>query len=138
MTGTVYTILYLEDDSNDVLLFEHALARSSLPCHVHSVASITQARQYLLTEPPYADLSTFPRPDLILTDIVMNSESGFDFIAWLRTASVFDHLPVVCLTGSNDPRALARLAALQIAIARKTPLFDQALQAVRQALHLAE
>ena len=116
-------ILYLEDDYDDAFLFKRALTLSTVPCEVHSVGSVEQARNYLCGQADYADRGRFPFPDLVLTDLAVDGESGLDFIVWLRNSSAFSHLPIICLTGCDDPQILARLSQFGIEVISKTSVF---------------
>jgi len=131
---TVCTILYIEDDADDILLFERAFSRDAVPCDLHCVDSIEQARCYLLGQPPFSHRERFRFPDLIVTDLAVQGESGVAFIQWLRNQPDFANIAVACLTGSDDPRKLGELADLGVSTIRKTSLFKDALGVIRNLI----
>ena len=95
------TVLYIEDDPDDMFLFERAFSHASIPCDLRCVNSIEQARCYLLGEGEYADRQRFRLPDLIMTDLAVQGESALAFVEWLRNQPTFAKIAVACLTGSD-------------------------------------
>jgi DNA-binding NarL/FixJ family response regulator len=51
----------------------------------------------------YSDRSSHPLPDVVVVDLKMPQVSGFDFLAWRKASLLFSSIPVVILSGSNDP-----------------------------------
>jgi CheY-like chemotaxis protein len=126
------TVLYIEDDPDDMFLFERAFSHASIPCDLRCVNSIEQARCYLLGEGEYADRQRFRLPDLIMTDLAVQGESALAFVEWLRNQPTFAKIAVACLTGSDDPAKLRQVADLGVSIVRKTSLFQDALTLIRK------
>lgn len=104
MTQRSLTILLVEDDSNDILLMEHAAASSGLGYRVQSVTDGVQAIRYLQGDPPYDDRSLYPGPAVILTDLKMPGMDGLELLRWLRNHAECQVIPTVVLSSS----ALAR------------------------------
>ena len=130
------TILYVEDDPDDALLFKRAFNRAVIPCVLHCVNSTDQARCYLLGEDPYSDREKFPMPNLVITDLTLQGEgeSALSFIRWLQDQSDLPGIAVACLTGSDDPRKLREITDLGVSIIRKTSVLDDALEIVRKII----
>ena len=126
------SILHLEDDPNDALLFKRAFFKALIPCDLFRVDSAQEARCYLLGEEPYSDRQRFPLPNLILTNITLRGESALGFVQWLRDQASFAGIAVACLTGSEDPRKTGPFSALGVSVLRKASLFEDALALIRK------
>ena len=118
------TVLYIEDDPDDVFLFQRAFNQAAIPCDVHCVDSAEEARGYLLGEGAYSDRGKFPLPDLIVTDLALRSDSGLSFLNWVRRQPSLAAITVLCLTGSTDPQKLNQVASLGISVIEKTSRFE--------------
>lgn len=130
----VCTILHVEDDVNDALLFKRAFSRAVIPCELNRVNSATEARCYLLGQEPYSDRERFPLPDLILTNINLHDESALNFVQWLGDQPSLAGIAIACLTGTEDPKKLGPFADLGVSIIRKTCVFEDALALIRELL----
>jgi CheY-like chemotaxis protein len=130
------TILYVEDDPDDALLFKRAFARAVIPCALHCVNSTDQARCYLLGRDPYSKREKFPMPNLVITDLTLQGggESALSFIRWLQNQSGLADVEVACLTGSDDPRKLREITDLGVSLIRKTSVLDDALEVIRKII----
>ena len=52
----------------------------------------------------YANRAKYPVPDVVLTDLRMEDESGIELVEWIRQQdSPLRDLPVLILTGSATP-----------------------------------
>lgn len=131
---TLCTVLYIEDDPDDIFLFKRAFLRAAIPCDLHCLDSIDQARSYLLGVCPYSDRQEFRLPDLIMTDLTVKDESGLAFVQWLRAQPDFARIAVACLTGSDDPRKLREIAGLGIAIIQKSTLLENTIALIRKLI----
>ena len=101
MTALRIPVLHVEDDSNDVLLFQHACEKAGVPLSVQSVADGDEAIAYLAGEAKFADRELHPLPKLVLLDLKMPRVSGFEVLVWIRKEEKFRVMPVVILTSSN-------------------------------------
>ena len=97
------TILLVEDDPNDVILFQRALERASLSAHsLNVVRDGEEAISYLSGRANYADRHLYPLPALLLLDLKMPRKSGLEVLTWLRKEPQLRYLIVVLLTSSNS------------------------------------
>jgi CheY-like chemotaxis protein len=97
------TILLAEDDPNDVILFQRAMARASLSAYsLKVVRDGEEAISYLGGQAIYADRHLYPLPALLLLDLKMPRKSGLEVLSWLRKQPQLRHLIVVFLTSSNS------------------------------------
>lgn len=46
----------------------------------------------------YTYLNTLPVPDMLISEVVVNEESGIDLCHYVRTSSSLNHLPIMFLT----------------------------------------
>src|SRR5215470_3450519 len=106
------TILYVEDDSNDVLLFKHAIERVGAICNLQVFTDSEEATGYLKGAGGFSDRARFPMPDVVLLDLKMPRINGFEFLAWMRENEHWRCLPVVVLSSSNHAADMRRAYAL--------------------------
>jgi CheY-like chemotaxis protein len=101
-------ILHVDDDANDVVLFQHAVKKAGLDLRMLTVADGEEAFAYLSGKGQYANREEFPIPGLLLLDLKMPRVSGFDVLKWLRRHEKFRRLPVLVLTSSNHAGDIQR------------------------------
>ena len=106
------TILYAEDEENDVFFLENAFQKAGSPHSLKAVPDGAQALEYLVGDGPFADRLRYPLPALILLDINMPKKSGLEVLAWLRRQAPFKSLPVVMLTSSLRPEDMEKAREL--------------------------
>ncbi|WP_348232089.1 response regulator [Trichocoleus sp. DQ-U1] len=99
-----YTILLVEDDSNDIFLIQRAFRKANLLNPLQVVENGEAAVFYLAGEPPYTDRDRYPLPVLILLDLKLPRKSGLEVLEWLRQQPDLKRLPVVVLTSSEENR----------------------------------
>ena len=101
MTMSQATILHVEDDSNDVLLFRHAFQKAGIGCNLQAVGDGDEAIAYLHGDKEFSNRQAHPLPNLVLLDLKMPRVSGFEVLSWMRQAEEYRRIPVVILTSSN-------------------------------------
>ncbi|ADB40508.1 response regulator [Spirosoma linguale] len=97
-SGSSYTdapaVWVVDDDEDDRLFISSAFEDVERPV---SVITLTDGDQLL---PELASCERLPQ--LILLDINMNRQNGFDTLTQLRSTPTFAHLPVVMFSTSSD------------------------------------
>ena len=108
MNGPGIHVLHVEDDSNDVLLFQHACQKAGVPLALQNVTDGDEAIAYLAGQAKFGDRTLHPLPNLVVLDLKMPRVSGFDVLLWMRQAERFRSIPVVVLTSSNHAADVER------------------------------
>src|SRR4051812_25256186 len=102
------TVLHIDDDPNDVMLFEHACRKAGIDFNLQSVQDGDEAINYLGGTSRFSDRTQHPFPQLVLLDLKMPRVNGFDVLTWLRAREEYKKLPVVVLTSSNHESDVKR------------------------------
>ncbi|HEY0433710.1 MAG TPA: response regulator [Chitinophagaceae bacterium] len=96
-------ILFVEDDSDDVFLIQHAAKNAGLTQRLHFSANGKEAVEYLL---PLVN-SPALLPSLIFLDLNMPLMGGLEFLNWMRSQAALQTIPVIILTTSENPADIA-------------------------------
>ena len=92
-------ILLVEDNDDDILLEQEALAEAKLVNIMHVVRDGEEALAYLRRQGRYHDAKM---PGLILLDINMPKKNGFEVLKEIKADIDLCHIPVVMLTTSDS------------------------------------
>lgn len=97
------TILMVEDDENDVYLFEREFIRLMDRVRVRRVRDGVEATEYMAGVGEYADRQKYPLPGVILLDLKLPRINGLQFLKWLRSDFHGNNqpTPVIVLTSSD-------------------------------------
>ncbi len=95
------TVLYVEDEENDVLLMEMAFRRAGLDSALRVVGTGQAAIEYLSGGGQYVERTRFPIPHLVLLDLNLPILPGFDVLRWMKKQPALAHLPVVIFSSSS-------------------------------------
>lgn len=91
------TVLLVEDDPNDRILLGRAFRKAGHAECLRAVGTLAEAREHVSGSPDA------PLTRVVLLDLKLRGESGFDLLRWLRRpASSHRFLPVVLLTSSHE------------------------------------
>ena len=92
-------ILLVEDNEDDILLEQEALAEAKLVNLMSVVRDGEEAMAFLRRQGQYQDAQM---PGLILLDINMPKKNGFEVLSELKADPALMHIPVVMLTTSDN------------------------------------
>ena len=99
-------VLVVEDDCTDSFLLRHQLAKAQFKDHVIFVENGKEALEFLLQAP-------FP-PIAILLDLHLPGLSGVELLQRVRQDSRLMAIPVIVMTGFNDPHDMKKCHELGI------------------------
>jgi CheY-like chemotaxis protein len=96
------SILYAEDDENDVFFMQRAFRKLNLPIALQVVPNGRVAVEYLSGVGAFADRAKHPLPEIVLLDVKMPEMSGLEVLKWARDQSEFKSLPILLFTSSTQ------------------------------------
>ena len=128
-------ILMADDDADDRLLAQDALAESKIPSEVHFVENGEELMDYLHRRGRFSAASA-PRPGLILLDLNMPKKDGREALREIKSNPDLRRIPVVILTTSQaetDIRQIYDIGANSFIT--KPVSFDALVQVMRTVGH---
>jgi CheY-like chemotaxis protein len=94
-------IVMADDDADDRLLAQDALAECRLANDLHCVENGEELMEYLQRRGKYAPPAQAPRPGLILLDLNMPKKDGREALREIKSDPELRKIPVVVLTTSK-------------------------------------
>lgn len=101
-TARNFTVLYVEDEENDIILLQHAWREALIEHRLEVAKNGKQALDYFQRSASGNNRLTFPMCGLVLLDLNLPLLSGFEVLSWLRKHKEFKRMPVLVLTSSNQ------------------------------------
>ncbi len=101
------TILYAEDDDNDVFFMKRAFTKACEAGRLVVVSDGVQAVSYVLGRDKFADRAAHPSPSFVLLDLKMPNLTGIEALREMRADSGAASLPVILLTSSTQEADIA-------------------------------
>jgi CheY-like chemotaxis protein len=98
------SILLADDDEDDLFLIQRAIQSARLLNPVQVVRDGEEAINYLAGEGRYGNREEFPLPFLLLLDLHMPKQNGFDVLRWMRNRPELGEIKVAVLTSSSHER----------------------------------
>lgn len=102
------TILMADDDEDDRLLTQDALAESRVLNELHFVEDGVELLEYLERKGKFVDKSISPRPGLILLDLNMPRMDGREALQAIKANPNLKGIPVVILTTSKQEEDMVK------------------------------
>lgn len=97
-----YSVLLIEDDSNDILFVQRAFRQINASYPIYIVKDGDAAIDYLSGQADYANRDCYPLPALILLDLKLPRRSGIEILEWLKQQPFLKRIPVIILTSSRE------------------------------------
>jgi CheY-like chemotaxis protein len=97
-----FTVLYVEDEENDVLLLEYAWREALVEERLEVAKNGKEALNYFQRQGDGGQCHEFPRCLLVLLDLNLPQVTGFELLSWVRKHDHFKRLPVIILTSSKQ------------------------------------
>ncbi len=125
-------ILLAEDDADDRLLAEDALAESHISGSLRCVEDGEELLDYLHRRGGYADPGRSPRPDIILLDLNMPRKDGREALREIKSDPDLRRIPVIALTTSKESEDVRKTYDLGVSSYIKKPVsFDGLVDVMR-------
>jgi len=127
-----WSVLYVEDDPNDVLLLQRAFRLEEIHNPLNVAVDGAEGIAWLSGHGQFANRARYPLPDLVILDIKMPKINGLVVLKWIRAHPGLKGLPVIVLTSSYLPEDVA--AAHQLganAFIVKPCLYEELREVVR-------
>ncbi|KPV90494.1 Response regulator rcp1 [Pseudoalteromonas sp. P1-30] len=102
------TILMADDDEDDRLLTQDALAESRVLNELHFVEDGVELLEYLERKGKFEDKNSSPRPGLILLDLNMPRMDGREALEAIKSNPNLKGIPVVILTTSKQEEDMVK------------------------------
>jgi CheY-like chemotaxis protein len=130
MIGEQMEILLVEDNEDDILLEQEALADAKLVNLMSVVRDGEEALAYLRRQGKYQNVRL---PGLILLDINMPKKNGFEVLNEIKADAALRHIPVVMLTTSDSEADIVKSYARGACSFITKPMdFDKFREVIRQ------
>lgn len=94
------SVLYVEDEENDVFFMRRSFERAGLHQSLMVVIDGQEAIDYLSGRGRFGNRIEYPLPAVVLLDLNLPTVSGFQVLKWIRTQPQFRQLPVVIFSSS--------------------------------------
>jgi CheY-like chemotaxis protein len=130
---TPIVILLADDDADDRMLAQDALAESRLANELRCVEDGEELLEYLQRRDRYADREA-PRPGLILLDLNMPRKDGREALREIKADPALRQIPVVVLTTSKAEEDVYRSYDLGVNSFITKPVTFDGLVAVMKTL----
>jgi CheY-like chemotaxis protein len=104
-------ILLVEDNEDDVLLFQWALKKAGLSNPVQVVCGVASGKAYLDGDGVFADRGIYPFPSVLVVDLKLRDGNGMEFLGWVGSEPKFRDLHRIVLTGDERISTLQKCYA---------------------------
>ena len=98
------TILLVEDSLDDVFFFERALRESGHDYDMHLARNGKEAIEYLQRACRGGEVEGYPVPKFVIMDNRLPAMAASDFLRWISENRLYQVIPTVILSGSEEPR----------------------------------
>ena len=103
-------ILIADDDSDDLFLIRRLLSKAGIRNPVVSCRNGDEV--VALLRPAASSSEKAVCPCVVFLDIKMPKLDGFEVLRWIRKQTTLKNLPVMMLSGSDEPRDIRRATEL--------------------------
>lgn len=127
LPGALVEILLVEDNPGDVRLVQEAFKDAKLKNRITVAKNGNEALEILHRKGQYGNAL---KPDVVLLDLNLPGQNGFDILAKMKGSPELAHIPVVILSGSRAEQDIARSYQLSASCYITKPLDLQQLMEV--------
>ena len=104
----VKTLLFAEDDPDDIYLVKEASKIAEIPHTLKFVGNGQELMDYLNRQSPFHDIHDSPFPHVIVLDLNMPLIDGREALKNIKSNERFNHIPIVILTTSSSDEDIVR------------------------------
>ena len=115
-------VLVAEDRDEDLFMLHRAFQQLGFNTPVQYVRNGEETVAYLAGKGRFANRDEYPLPDLLLLDLKMPRQNGFEVLEWIRAQPTLSRLRTVVLTTSDDLTEITRAYQLGAASFITKPL----------------
>lgn len=101
-------VLFVEDSEDDALLVRIAFERAGFVRPLQIAHDGEAAISYLRGDGGLTDRKKFPLPTVVLLDLNLPRQTGFQVLAWIRQQPEFKRMVVYILSASNRTEDIER------------------------------
>jgi CheY-like chemotaxis protein len=130
----VKTVLYIEDNLQDVQLVREAFRECGVPASVDSVGNAFLAYRYLSKQ---REFGTSPTPDLIILDLNLPVVKGIEVLRTLKGEPRWRDIPVVVFTSTQQRDEVSACQREGVTVIKKPQTFDEIKGIVRIFFRIA-
>lgn len=105
-------VLYAEDEVDDIFFMQRAFRQAGVEQALLIVNDGDAVIAYLSGANQYADRRQYPLPALIMLDLNMPRQSGFEVLQWIRNSPAVSRLPVVLISSSGQESDIRQATVL--------------------------
>jgi len=95
-------LAYVDDNANDIFLFQWAVRKASIPFHVQTFLSAEQILAYLRGDTPFSNRNFYPYPEFLLCDYNLGYTTGAALVKQIRTLPPCKDIPIIMFSGIID------------------------------------
>ena len=106
------TILYVEDNEDDVFFVRMSFTKLGLGHLFHSLGNGREVIDYLTGSGNGAGAGLHPLPAVLMLDLHLPLVSGMEVLDWVRHQRRFASMPVVIFSASSNPEERRKALAL--------------------------
>lgn len=117
-------ILLVEDSGADVKIIKSAFNKEHFVCVLNTVSDGEDALEYIQNKGKYSDKIQYPRPDIIVLDVVLPKMDGYAFVQNLKMLGDLKDIPVVVFTAKEGMEDLFQIEGVDEYVVKSVDALD--------------
>jgi len=112
MNPAFRSLVLIDDNEDDLFILRLLVQRAGLFNPVHAFTRAEDAMAFLSATADTESPSDSALPLACFVDVKMLGFDGLEFIEWVRNHSIFERMPLIATSSSDDPQDLLAAAKL--------------------------